>query len=92
MTNANTEFDMHPEEPTGAVFRHAVLLFAHLREAHGSTVWVELPTGATVADLRHRLPFDTSRCRISVNLMFADDADAIPVGAEVAVIPPVSGG
>lgn len=67
-----------------------VLLFAHLRDRLGPAVDVELPDGATVADLRARLPLDG--CRVAVNLAFAEDADVIPPAAEVAVIPPVSGG
>lgn len=69
-----------------------VLLFAHLRAAHGPSVTADLPAGATVADLRGRLPFDTAGCQVAVNLAFADEADVIPAGAEVAVVPPVSGG
>ena len=67
-----------------------VLLFAHLRDRLGPSVTVELPAGATVADLRARLPIEG--CQVAVNLAFAEDADVIPDGAEVAVIPPVSGG
>ena len=67
-----------------------VLLFAHLRDRLGPSVTLELPDGATVADLRSRLPIDG--CQVAVNLAFADDAEVIPAGAEVAVIPPVSGG
>ena len=67
-----------------------VLLFAHLRDRFGPSVTVELPAGATVADLRAVLPLDG--CRVAVNLQFADDADVIAPGDEVAAIPPVSGG
>lgn len=86
----NVGFGMRNEDGSG--LGTSVLLFAHLRETHGPAVTVELPAGATVADLRRRLPFDAAGCRIAVNLAFADDADVIPAGAEVAVIPPVSGG
>jgi molybdopterin converting factor small subunit len=67
-----------------------VLLFAHLRDRLGPVVDVELPDGATVANLRARLPIEG--CRVAVNLAFAEDGDVIPPGAEVAAIPPVSGG
>jgi molybdopterin converting factor small subunit len=33
-----------------------------------------------------------SRSAVAVNEEFADDAVAIPAGAEVALLPPVSGG
>ena len=69
-----------------------VLLFAHLRESHGPAMTVELPAGATVADLRAALPFDPAGYQVAVNLQFADDADPVRPGDEVAVIPPVSGG
>ena len=40
-----------------------VLLFAHLRDRLGPAVEVTLPAGATVADLRARLPIDG--CRVA---------------------------
>ncbi len=76
-----------------------VLLFAIAREAAG-TGEVELPEPpATVAALRALLAARhpglarvLARCRLAVNQEFAADGDPIPDGAEVAVIPPVSGG
>jgi len=77
-----------------------VQLFAEARDRAGApTAALELPPSATVADLRAairiRFPELSSllpACRIAVNHEFADDPDPIPAGAEVAVIPPVSGG
>ena len=78
-----------------------VQLFAGAREMVGTaSIEVELPTGATVADLREVLKRDLSphfaalvnRSRIAVNREFADDSAVVPEGAEVALIPPVSGG
>jgi molybdopterin converting factor subunit 1 len=77
-----------------------VHLFAAARDRVGApTVALELPPSATVADLRAvllarcpELATLLPACRIAVNHDFTDDADAIPTGAEVAVIPPVSGG
>jgi molybdopterin converting factor subunit 1 len=75
---------------------HSVLLFAGLRELAGPSLAVELPTGATVADLRRALSgrlgplLDASR--IAVNHQFAEDSQVVSAGDELAVIPPVSGG
>ena len=77
-----------------------VLLFAGLREAAGATsITVSLDGSPTVADLLQavarshpnladRLP----PCRVAVDEVFADADTSIPDGAEVAIIPPVSGG
>ena len=91
-----------------------VQLFAGARELAGlASVSVEVPGGATVAELRLALRRDLTpqpplrngegepesalaalidRSRIAVNCEFADDASIIPAGAELALIPPVSGG
>ena len=77
-----------------------VHLFAALRDAAGApAVVVELPPRATVADLRRALAAAhpplaglLARSRIAVNHDFADDAAVLDPAAEVAVIPPVSGG
>lgn len=83
-----------------------VLLFAGARVRAGvSTLTVDLPEpgegagAATVADLRRALaaacpalaPLLPS-CRVAVAAAYADDLDPISPGAEVALIPPVSGG
>jgi molybdopterin converting factor subunit 1 len=76
-----------------------VLYFALAREAAGLDE-EQLPSGApSVAALRAMLAERRPglapllpRCRIAVNQSFATDADPVPDGAEVAVIPPVSGG
>jgi molybdopterin converting factor subunit 1 len=77
-----------------------VRLFARARDLAGAdVVTVELPAGATVADLRSRLGETCPalgpllpRSAVAVNEEFAKDAVAIPAGAEVALLPPVSGG
>jgi molybdopterin converting factor small subunit len=77
-----------------------VRLFARARElAEADCVSVELPSNARVADLRARL---VARCpvlrsllersAIAVNEAFAKDDALIPADAQVAVLPPVSGG
>ena len=77
-----------------------IQLFAGARElAEVASIHLDLPDGATVADLRqalllHRpeLALLLARSRIAVDREFADDSAVVPDGAEVAVIPPVSGG
>jgi len=76
-----------------------ILYFAAEREAAGGT-HEELPASpGDVAGLRRTLcerhpalARILPRCRIAVNQEMADDGDPVPDGAEVAVIPPVSGG
>ena len=78
----------------------SVRLFARGREIAGAdAVAVELPAGATVADLRRALGAAypalaglLAASAVAVNHDFAEDADVIAAGDEVAVIPPVSGG
>jgi molybdopterin converting factor subunit 1 len=77
-----------------------VRLFARAKDLAGAeAVAVDLPAGATVADLRRRLAADhpalaglLQRCAVAVNDEFADDALTLPLTAEVALLPPVSGG
>ena len=77
-----------------------VRLFALARQLVGSPqVDVFLPEGATVRDLKRALveahPALTSllpTMMFSVNTEYAADVLPIPPGAEVAAIPPVSGG
>ena len=77
-----------------------VRLFAVARERAGrAELTVELPDVATVADLKRALGRDVpglasilGGVRISVNHEYAVDTTPIPPGAELAVIPPVSGG
>lgn len=77
-----------------------VLYFAAARDAAGvAREALDLSGPATVGDLRRALagrhpPLAAvlARCRIAVDEEMADDADAVPEGAELAVIPPVAGG
>ena len=77
-----------------------VRLFARARDLVGAErVTVALPAGATVGDLRRRLAADypaltplLARSALAVAGEFARDADLLPAGAEVALLPPVSGG
>ena len=76
-----------------------VLYFAAAREAAGVAREQLDGAVATVADLRRALSERhpalarvLPRCRLAVNQEMASDAEAVPDGAEVAIIPPVSGG
>ena len=83
----------HPRVPV------TVLYFAIAREAAGtdseSVVGAPASVGALRAFLAERHPGLARvlpRCRLAVNQEFAVDGDVVPDDAEVAVIPPVSGG
>jgi molybdopterin converting factor subunit 1 len=77
-----------------------VRLFARARDLAGAaTVTVELSAGATAGDLRRRLAEACPalagllpRCALAVDNDFADEALVLPPAAEVALLPPVSGG
>ena len=76
-----------------------VLYFAAAREAAGAPREALDAAPATVSELRRALlerhpalARVLPQCRIAVNHEMAHDDDAVPPGAEVAVIPPVSGG
>ena len=76
-----------------------VLYFAVAREAAGRGEESLAEAPATVGALRALLATRhptlariLPRCRIAVGQEFAGDGDPIPDGAELAVIPPVSGG
>ena len=77
-----------------------VQLFARARDLAGtSCLRVSLPENATVADLRRRLGENVpslgsllAHCAIAVNNEWAADATTLAPEAEVALLPPVSGG
>jgi molybdopterin converting factor subunit 1 len=77
-----------------------VRLFARGRDLAGADrVTVELPAGATVGDVRRRLITThprlgdlASRCAVAVDAEFADDDHIVTEAAEIALLPPVSGG
>lgn len=91
---------VEPTRPsTAAAPPLRVAVFAGLAEAAGARV-VEVPwAGGTVADLRAaftaRAPAAAallSRSAVVVEGRHAGDRDAVPAGADVAILPPVSGG
>lgn len=77
-----------------------VKLFAVARQRVGAgAIEVEVPAGSSVRDLRHALVEQhpqlgelARHVRFAVNSDYAGDCQVIAEGAEVAVIPPVSGG
>jgi MoaE-MoaD fusion protein len=76
-----------------------ILYFAGARDAAGTAREALEGAPATVAELRRALVERhpalgrvLPQCRIAVDQEMASDADPLPPGAEVAVIPPVSGG
>lgn len=78
---------------------YSVLLFGIVRERAGAShCTIELPDHATVAHLRQALEAQVSGLAalrtyaISVNATYAMDDEELPRGAEIAIIPPVSGG
>jgi len=71
----------------------SVRLFAGLRERAGAShVDVELPEGATVADLLAAMDLAPRSCVAAINREYADAGSRIGPGDEVALVPPVSGG
>jgi molybdopterin converting factor subunit 1 len=77
-----------------------VLCFAKLRDLTGAdAIEVDLPGGATVADLRREIvrqwPVLSSmlpKCAVAVNEEFADATAIVTAEDRVALLPPVSGG
>jgi molybdopterin synthase sulfur carrier subunit len=77
-----------------------VQLFAVARQLAGAkSVSIELTHGATVAELRTALSKAVpalgellGRTAIAVNAEYAPEKMVIPASAEIALIPPVSGG
>jgi len=77
--------------------RVRVLFFGVLKEKLGATADMELPTGASVADLLARLAATQSlpslkSLAVSVNAEFAQSTHVLHEGDEVGLLPPVSGG
>ena len=77
-----------------------VRLFAVARQAAGRpSLDLDLPEGATIAHLRRQLGRQipqlaglARQMMFAVGAEYADDGTTIPANAEVACIPPVSGG
>jgi molybdopterin synthase sulfur carrier subunit len=80
----------------------SVRYFASLREALGAGETVDVEPGTTLGELRDRLAARGDAharllargraVRCALDQAMADEARAIPQGAEVAFFPPVTGG
>ncbi|HYH65695.1 MAG TPA: MoaD/ThiS family protein [Urbifossiella sp.] len=85
---------------TAGTMTLTVHLFAAARDLAGAAVLpIELPADATVADLRAALAARVpalaallARSAVAVDHDIAADAHVLTAAAEVAVLPPVSGG
>jgi len=77
-----------------------VLLFARARDLAGEdAIEIDLPAGATVAELRRALAIRypklaglIERSAFAVDAEFAQEKTPIPATAVIALLPPVSGG
>ncbi len=77
-----------------------IRLFARAKDlAAAERIDVDLPPGATVGELRRRIGEQypalaalLARSALAVNEEFAHDGLTLPVNADVALLPPVSGG
>jgi molybdopterin converting factor subunit 1 len=77
-----------------------VLLFARARDLIGADrIDIEMPASATVGAMRRLLMLRypniaglLEKSAVAVNEEIAEDGVQIPLGAEVALLPPVSGG
>lgn len=80
--------------------KHTILLFASARELAGQTkIEVELDAGADVSALKHSLAQQhpalaeiVGKSAVSIDQEFAPEQTIIGDSAELALIPPVSGG
>lgn len=74
-------------------------LFGHYRDLQPDGLEVEIPSGATVADLARKLASQDARlegierhCRAAINEEYTHAQAVLQEGDEVAFIPPMSGG
>jgi molybdopterin converting factor small subunit len=78
----------------------SIKLFARAKDLAGAdVVSVEVPNDATVGDLRRQLALAypalktlLERSALAVHDEFTGDSMVLPLNAEVALLPPVSGG
>jgi len=84
----------------GAIMKVTVQFFARARDLAGTdSTTIELPDGSTVANLRSDLEANFEDLKpllphvlIAMNTEYVRNETSIQDGAEIAIIPPVSGG
>lgn len=79
-----------------------VRYFASIREALGEGEWVEVPTGATVGEVRDQLIASSpvhvavlarsKALRCALSQVLCDESTVVVADAELAFFPPVTGG
>ncbi|GAB4538332.1 MAG: molybdopterin converting factor subunit 1 [Anaerolineales bacterium] len=80
--------------------RVKLLFFATIRDRAGAkSLEIDLPAGATIANLKAQLSGEYPNLKesmksvlITINREYAFDEAEIPLNAEIAMFPPVSGG
>ena len=80
--------------------RVKLLFFATLRDRAGTkSTEIEIPEGTTVQGLKEQVGISFPGLRaslqtvlVSINHEYASDETLVPVNAEIALFPPVSGG
>lgn len=70
-----------------------VAMFAYLRERHGATVAIDAePLASAILRALADAGVDTRACRLAVGDEFVALDTPVATGADVSLIPPVSGG
>lgn len=80
--------------------RIKLLFFATIRDRAGTkSMEMDIPTGMTILQLKEKLGTDHPNLKesmisvlITINREYAFDEAVVPLNAEIALFPPVSGG
>lgn len=72
---------------------HTILLFGPLRDRFGaSSITVQLAEGVPLTRLLEHLGADAEHTRVAVDGAIVDPSTRLETAAEIALLPPVSGG
>ena len=72
---------------------HTVLLFGPLRDKFDSSkLTIEMPENSSIEDLLNHLGVDTNYVKTAMDGEIMPISTQLKVGAEIALLPPVSGG